>query len=291
MKHTALSQFSLPNANATATLAKNKLQWLAIALLSCVILSGCGIFGGNKAKPGAALKGTPEAIYAEAKEELDSSNWTKAIELMDGVQAADALGVFGQQALLDGAYAQWRNGDAVAGLVNIERYLRQFPKSAGVPYALYLKGLIKFNERSGLMTSISKADLSERDPKLLRESYDAFTQLIKEYPESKYSREAAERLTYLVNALAQHEVIIARYYLQQGAPLAAVNRAQGMLKQYSETPAQEEALGISVEAYRQLGLSDLQATSERVLRQNYPSSAFLKQGAFIAKRKSFFSLW
>jgi outer membrane protein assembly factor BamD len=265
---------------------------LGLMAIVCASMAACGMFGAKKSdKSSAAAKGSAEALYKEAREELDSGGFVRAIEQLEKVQAADALGVFGQQALLDTAYAQWRNGDGALGLVTADRYLKQFPKSEGVPYALYLKGIINFNERSGLLTSLSKEDLSERDPKTLSDSYDAFDRLIKGYPESKYAVEASQRLTYIVNTLAKHEVGIALFYLQRGAPLAAANRAQDMLKRFSQTPAQEEALGIMAEAYKQLGLTDLRDSALRVLKQNYPSSRHLNGGVYDAPTKSWYKLW
>ena len=256
------------------------------------LTAACGLFSpGVKVQKDAFGKSTPESLYNLAKEELDAKGFAKSIELYEAVSAADALGVYGQQALLDTAYAQWKNEDSVASLTSLERYTRQFPKAAGVPYAMYLKGLIKFNDRSGLLSAFSKEDLSERDPKLLRESYEAFNQLIKQHPNTTYAKDAGDRLTFLVNAMAQHEINVARYYLQRGAPLAAVNRAQDMLKQYSEVPAQEEALGIMVKSYALLNLPELQGKSLQVLKTNYPNSKYLADNAFAPKRKSFFALW
>jgi outer membrane protein assembly factor BamD len=265
---------------------------LALMLFFCFSLGACGQLAAKKSAAGPqVVKGSTEAMYKEARDELDSGGFARAIELLEKVQAADALGIYGQQALLDTAYAQWRNGDGALGLVTAERFLKQFPKGEGVPYALYLKGLINFNERSGLLTAVSKEDLSERDPKTLSDSYDAFDRLIKQYPQSKYAAEASQRLTYIVNTLAKHEVGIALFYLQRGAPLAAANRAQDMLKSYNQTPSQEEALGIMAEAYQQLGIPDLRESALRVLKQNYPNSRHLAGGIYDAVKKPWYKLW
>jgi outer membrane protein assembly factor BamD len=265
---------------------------LVLMLVFFLSLSGCGFFGAKKTESSSPIiKGSAEALYKEAREEMDSGGFARAIEQLEKVQAADALGVYGQQALLDTAYSQWRNGDGALGLVTADRFLKQFPRAEGVPYALYLKGMINFNERSGLLTALSKEDLSERDPKTLSDSYDAFDRLIKQYPQSKYAVEATQRLTYIVNTLAKHEVGIALFYLQRGAPLAAVNRAQDMLKIYSQTPAQEEALGIMAEAYKQLNLPELRESALRVLKQNYPNSRHLAGGIYDAPTKAWLKLW
>jgi outer membrane protein assembly factor BamD len=79
-------------------------------------------------------------------------------------------------------------------------------------------------------------------------------------------------MKYLVNALASHEVHVARWYIRRGAYVAAVNRAQFALKNYPEAPAQEEALLIMIRAYDALGMKDLADDTERIVRKNFPNS-------------------
>ncbi|HEY6241791.1 MAG TPA: outer membrane protein assembly factor BamD, partial [Burkholderiales bacterium] len=145
-----------------------------------------------------------------------------------------------------------------------------------VDYAYYLKGLVYFNEDLGLLGKISNQDRTERDPKSARESFDAFKDLIQRFPESKYTPDALARMKYLVNALASHEVHVARYYMKRGAYVAALNRAQYALKNYPQAPAQEEALLIMVQAYDALDMPKLRDDTERILRKNFPDSEHLK---------------
>ena len=83
-------------------------------------------------------------------------------------------------------------------------------------------------------------------------------------------------MNYLVNALASHEVHVARYYMKRGAYVAAANRAQFALKTYPQAPANEEGLVILVKAYDALGMKDLRDDAERVLMKNFPDSKYLK---------------
>src|SRR2546422_7681907 len=82
-------------------------------------------------------------------------------------------------------------------------------------------------------------------------------------------------MKYLVNALASHEVHVARYYMKRGAYVAAANRAQYALKNYPQAPAQEEALLIMIQAYDVLGMPELRNDAERILRKNFPDSTQL----------------
>jgi outer membrane protein assembly factor BamD len=140
----------------------------------------------------------------------------------------------------------------------------------------FLKGLALFNDDLGLFGRRLGRDPSSRDPKAMREAFDAFKELVIRFPNSRYAQEATARMNYLVNALAQSEVNVARYYLARGAYLAAIQRAQAALRDYVGAPASEEALAILVRAYDALGLTDLRNDAERVLLKNYPASAFLK---------------
>ena len=145
-------------------------------------------------------------------------------------------------------------------------------------YAYYLKGLVNFNEDLGLFGNISNQDLSERDPKAARESFETFKELLTKFPDSKYAADATARMKYLVNALASHEVHVARYYMNRRAYIAPVNRAQGALKSFPEAPAGEEALYLMIKSYDAMGLNDLRDDSERVMRLNFPKSGFLEYG-------------
>jgi outer membrane protein assembly factor BamD len=96
-------------------------------------------------------------------------------------------------------------------------------------------------------------------------------------------------MKYLIGALAKYEVHVARYYFRRGAYVAAVNRAQAAVRDYQENPAVEEGLFIMMKSYDALNLHDLRDDTERVLRLNYPNSAYLSGGRRI--EKSWWRIW
>jgi outer membrane protein assembly factor BamD len=97
---------------------------------------------------------------------------------------------------------------------------------------------------------------------------------VQRFPDSKYAPDAVARMKYLVNALAAHEVHVARYYMKRGAYVAASNRAQYAVQNYPESPACEEALFIMVKAYETLGMKQLSVDAARVLRNNFPKTRY-----------------
>ncbi len=114
--------------------------------------------------------------------------------------------------------------------------------------------------------------LAERDLQAARESFDTFKQLITRFPESKYAPDAEARMTYLVASMARGEMLIARYYFQRGAYVAAANRAQEVVRKYDRAPAVEDALAILVHSYDKLGMTELRDDARRVLDRNFPNS-------------------
>jgi outer membrane protein assembly factor BamD len=258
------------------------------ALLLAATLAGCGIFGSGEVDRTAKM--TPDEIYAEAKDEIASGRYGEATKLLGKLESRYPFGAYAQQAQLDTAYARYKENDRTQALVAVERFMRLYPTSPHLDYALYLKGLINFNDDQGIMARLGNQDLSERDLQAARESFEAFRQVVTRFPESKYVEDSRARMRYLVNAMAGGEVHIARYYYARGAYLAAVNRAQGVVAQYQTTPAVEEALFILMLAYEKLGMEQQRADAERILRRNFPDSLLFAQGLKLDDR-SWWEVW
>ena len=234
---------------------------------------------------------TSERIYQEARDEVSAGAWDKAIGLYEKLEGRAAGTVLAQQAQIERAYAQYRTGEKVQAVATLDRFIRLHPTSPAMDYALYLKGLVNFNENLGLFSSLINQDLSERDQKAAKESYESFLELTQRFPESKYTPDARQRMTYIVNSLAGYEVHVARYYARRGAHVAAINRAQQVLIDYQNVPAAEEALAILVYSYDALGMAQLRDDSRRVLEKNYPNSTFLKNPLAGRTSKPWWQLW
>ena len=216
------------------------------ALFLATLLAGCGLLPEVKDE---TLGWSANKLYTEAKQSLGDGSYETAIKYYEKLESRFPYGRFAQQAQIDLAYAYWKSGEKESAIAACERFIKLHPNHPNVDYVYYLRGLINFNEDLGLMGHLSRQDMTERDPKGARESFDAFRELTARFPESKYTPDATLRMTYLVNALAQLEVHVARYYMKRGAYVAALNRAQYAVKAYPDVPATEEALFIMVKAY------------------------------------------
>ncbi|MCO6504665.1 MAG: outer membrane protein assembly factor BamD [Snodgrassella sp.] len=215
-----------------------------------------------------------QRLYTEAHDELMHHNYTHAEKLYEILQARFPYGAYAEQAQLDTAYAYYKDSEPEKALAAIEQFQRLYPKHTNMDYALYLKALIQLNEDKSLVSKIAKQDWSDRDPKANREAYTTFAELLERFPNSKYVNDAREKMQKLLNALAGHELSVARYYMKRGAWLAAVGRAQTIISEYQNTPNVEEALAIMVSAYQNLGEQQLSDDAKRVLVQNFPNSPY-----------------
>ncbi len=254
----------------------NRFRWtrrvskvLSLAALS-LVLSAC-----DSVPKDETAGMSVEKLYSEAREEASAGNFERALKLYERLEGRAAGTLLSQQAQLERAYISYRTGERAQGLAIVERFIRLHPTSPALDYALYLQGVINFNDNLGIFGSIANQDLSERDQQASRDSYQSFKQLTEQFPRSKYTPDAQVRMRYIVNSLASYEVHVARYYYRRGAYLAAVNRAQQTLQEFQQAPAAEEALALMVQSYDKLGLTQLRDDAARVLRQNFPTSGFL----------------
>ena len=256
------------------------------AAAASILLSGCSWL---PKETDETIGWSAQKLYGEAKDAMGGRSWEKAIKLLEKMEARYPYGRFAQQARLDVAYCYWKNNERASALAAADRFIKLYPNHANVDYAYYLKGLINFNENTGILSFIDSPDMTERDSKGTRESFEAFRELSSRFPDSKYTEDAHARMRYLVNALAQYEVHVARYYMKRGAFVAAANRAQFAVQNYPQAPALEEAVYIMVRAYDSLGMTDLRDAADRVMHKNFPQSRYLTGKA--GREVAWWKLW
>ncbi|MEO5671408.1 MAG: outer membrane protein assembly factor BamD [Ramlibacter sp.] len=257
----------------------------ALAIAAAALLSGCGSFSDDK-----SANWSPNKLYAEAKDELNAGSYDKAIPLFEKLEGRAAGTPLAQQAQLEKAYAQYKSNDQAQALSTLDRFMKLHPASPAIDYALYLKGIVNFNDNLGVFAFLSRQDLSERDQKAAKESFEAFKELVTRFPESRYAPDGRARMTYIVNSLAAYEVHVARYYFSRGAYVAAINRAQNAVTDYQDVPAVEEALYIMLRSYDSLGMAQLRDDTRRVMEKSYPRSEYLSRG-FKSTQEPWWKFW
>lgn len=248
------------------------------------VLSGCSMLPEAKDE---TVNWSVERLYQTGREASQEGNYLRAIKMFESLESRFPYGPYAQQSLLQQAYANYKLGEMSSAVGAADRFIKQYPNHANADYAYYLRGLANFNEDFGVMTWIADQDLSERDPKTLRESYNSFRDLVAKFPESRYAADSKARMQFLVNALATGDVHVSRYYFNRGAYVAAANRAQQAVLTYPTAPAVEDALWLLANSYDRLNLPELRDDARRILQKNFPQSAYLTD----APSRSWWKFW
>lgn len=242
-----------------------QLGYIIFIPVLAISLSGC--FG---KKEDVYKDLTAQQIYERGKKAALKGNNSQAIQDFDTLEARFPYGEYtdkGQLALIS-AYAD--SDDGASALATADRFIRIHPRYPHVDYAYYMKGVVNFNENFSFAFKYFPIDRSMRDSAFAQQAFDDFKLLIEKFPHSKYAPDARQRMIFLREQLANHELNIAKYYLKQGADLAAANRAGYVLNQFPTTSAAPKALLIMHEAYAGLGMKKESTEAMAMLEKNYP---------------------
>ncbi|MEC7513179.1 MAG: outer membrane protein assembly factor BamD [Pseudomonadota bacterium] len=228
---------------------KNK---LVLTILTVLILAGCA------SKPETEEEREPAEVilYQLAQDRINAKNYSGAVESLSRIERFYPFGVYAEQARADLIYAFYMSGDYDQAYAASEKFIRLYPRNTNIDYAYFMKGMTGYYQDEGLLNDIFALDLSKRDTSPAMQSYADLTEFIIRYPESEYIDAARERLIFLRNLIASSELDGAEYYMKRGAYLAAVNRANYVLKNIPNSTERERALRILKEAYKQLGYDE-----------------------------------
>lgn len=266
----------------TFSIATRRLATILAPIALAAALAACGT---SQAEKDAS---TPvEKLYADAMDDVEGANYDRAIKSLDRIEGKAAGSILAQQAQLELGYLYWKTADKVNALATIDRFIKLHPSSPALDYALYLRGIVNFNDDLGWLGSLTGQNLSERDQAAARESYQSFKQLSEQFPDSRYTADARLRMDFTVNMLAEYEVHVANYYMRRQAYVAAANRAKESVLEFPQTASTPEALAIMVSAYDKLGLTLLRDDAQRVLDKNFPTSDY----AVSNKKKAWWKFW
>ena len=128
--------------------------------------------------------------------------------------------------------------------------------------------------------------LVNRDQSNTQQAADAFNDLIRRYPETRYAADARVKLDLIKDHLAGKEMDIGRFYQRSGQWLAATYRFRTVIDQYQTTSGTPEALERLVECYLALGMPQEAQKAAAVLGRNYPETFWYKQSLRLLGREN-----
>ena len=210
-------------------------------------------------------------LYDSSQTRMKSGNFSSAIASLETLESRFPFGRYAEQAQAELIYAYYMNYEFEAARSSAERFINLHPRHPHSAYAYYLRGLSAFTDDSGLFSRYFESDLSRRDIEPAKRSFDDLSDFLSRYPDSAYAAHAKQRMIYLRNILAQHELHVANFYMNRKAYVAAISRPRYVVEHMPSTPQTPEALSILVRAYGIIGYEDLQEKNLEILKLNYPN--------------------
>ena len=218
---------------------------------------------------------TAGQIFAKAETDMAKKHYTNAVEGFEALDVIYPFGVHAQQAQLDVIYAYYKNDKFAESQAAAERYIRLYPRGKNADYAYYMKGRVQYEQGLNWLQKKFKQDPAKSNLNDKKRAFTTFDTLLSRYPNSPYAKDARMRMVYLRDLFAQQELLVAQYYIDKKAYVAAANRASIVVEHYPKTASVEPALVILVKAYQALNLTDQAANTLRILQASYPHSAAL----------------
>lgn len=253
---------------------------LALSLFA-LLLSACGGKDATLDGEGRSRQ-NDAALYEMANKQIEVGGYERAVALLEQLEIYFPFSEYTRRGQLDLIYAYYKVGNIESAIDAANEFIRENPTYPDVDYAYYLRGLIYFDRDANALEKLFGVDLARRPPADAERSLSFFSELVRRFPESDYAPDARQRIVHLRDRLARFEIHVARYYADRRAWVAAARRARNVVEEYQDTSMVIEALQIMAQSYRKLGMDDLAADAERVLRENQvaTSSSKKKRGLF-----------
>ena len=167
-------------------------------------------------------------------------------------------------------YVKFQQKDYEGAIALADRFIRMNPQHPQVDYAYYVRGVSNMEQNYNGLLRYTSLKQSHRDVSYLKVAYQNFVDFIRRYPSSEYAVDAAQRMKFISQELAESEMNAARFNVKRKAWLAAVERSLWVVEHYPQAPQVPEALATIAYGYDKLGDTATSQQYIQVLKLNYP---------------------
>ncbi len=239
---------------------------LLLACAAAVPLAGCAHGGKGKADTAYVARDV-NTLYAAAKKTMDQGDYEQAAKLFDEVERQHPYSVWARRAQLMSAFNYYLAEKYQEAINSARRFVTIHPGNAEAPYAQYLIAMSYYKQIPDV----------NRDQTTTQSAADAFGELVRRYPDTRYAADARLKLDLINDHLAGKEMEVGRFYQRSGQWMAATYRFRNVIDNYQTSSHAPEALERLVECNLALGLPDEARKNAAVLGANYPGSYWYKQ--------------
>ena len=245
---------------------------LSFVVILLIVLQSCTVFEKTVVDPYSTMSETE--LYNEGRAFLSNADIPSAIIAFETLEVRFPFSTHAQQSILDLAYAYYDFGQKDNAIAECDRFIDLYPNHPNLDYAFYIRALSNLEKEQPFFQDILGQDVSKYDVTRLKNAYNDFLLISNKFKGSKYAKDSSNRLIFLRNSMANHEVYVAEYYLKRGAYVASSQRARFMLENYPGAPASEKALIVLIESYNNLQMYELAKDSADILVATYPNYTY-----------------
>ena len=247
-----------------------KMTMLAITVGIASAMVGCSS-NPKKDVVDTGPKSSEQAYIDKAERALKSKQYSDAQLHLEALETYYPTSNHAAQAQLDLLYVKFQKKDFEGAVALADRFIRLNPQHPNVDYAYYVRGVANMEQNYNGLLRYTSLKQAHRDVSYLKVAYQNFVDLVRRFPSSEYSVDAAQRMKFIGQELAEHEMNAARFNLKRKAYLAATERALWVIEHYPNTPQVAEALATVSYGYDKLGDQASAQQYAEVLKLNYPS--------------------
>ena len=205
-------------------------------------------------------------IYKNGQSYLKNNNYAKAVVEFDKLFHNYPFSPLASRSEIMTAYSLFENNEIKRAIEKLEDFLDMNPSGKLSEYAQYLIAMSYYIQVSN----------EGRDPALSHKALKYFRIVTTKYPNSIYAKDAKLKIEYINNSLAQNELRIGIFYLNNNSPISSIKRFKSVIQNYQNTAVIPETLYRLCEAFLMIGLKQEAIKSSSLLIYNFPENEWTK---------------
>jgi outer membrane protein assembly factor BamD len=196
---------------------------------------------------------TAKQNYEKGLAELKDENYPEAQKYFQFVKQKFPFSKFAVLAELSIADTQFARGNYTEAVDSYKAFIRLHPTHEKVEngYAAFKVGDCYYKDMPDDIWLLPPS--YEKDQSAVSDALRELDDFRKKYPDSKYQKDSEPIRKEVLKRLVDHEVYIARFYLNRDHTKAAANRLQGAIRKYPGSGREPELLFALGQTYLQMG--------------------------------------
>jgi outer membrane protein assembly factor BamD len=241
-----------------------------------LVLLGAAACGGDQGpRRGTSYGDNARAAYESAMEEFEDEDCLEAEPAFRTVRRDfpySRYAALAELRIADCLLMQDKHAEAIAAY---RRFVRNRPSHDEIPYARYKIAQAYYEQIPSEFFLSPPAE--QLDQGATREALRQLRRFILDFPDDSRVEDANGMVREALRMLAQHELYVADYYLGEGHPEAAIMRLETLLRSYTGSGVEPEAMLLLARVHMRMRQKDEARGVLEELIERYPRSGHAEQ--------------